>query len=199
MKATSKQASSNAPKFTAGKRCELKKHSNFRTMYPIFRNGVLFCFLGMRTGWGRGWQFFPLQLASNGVGEAQIEEFVPNGGKPTSYHGSDGLAGALHALEEGISLGNNDNFKDAREMRAIAKDRERSARKHLSDALSRLREGSAEKCRHRDTLKAMLRGFPVNDAQKAALFEAIEHFESEIRSFGSSIVRAEQELAEIPE
>lgn len=119
-------------------RVALPRFSNFRTLYALYRDEVLYCFLGMEHGWGKLWEFYPLQLGGKG------EPFVIHGGheyRPDHERGratrAKGKDGALEQLHAG-TMKLDDYFHDAPELLRIYIDRTESARRELQEAHDRL-------------------------------------------------------------
>lgn len=185
--------------FALGERCAMeKKFSPFRTMYPVTRNGVLFCFLGVENGWGKAWKFYPLQLG--GLGKIEVDGFKPDNNHTAAYYGHDGKDGAMKALNEGMIRGiENGHFKDANLVRQTEKDRNASARKHLEDAASNLAYGMNKSQRKRDLLKALVEKDLqiISKEESEAILEASEYFGQECRQYKSSLERVRKELEEL--
>jgi hypothetical protein len=195
----------SSPKFTAGPRVELQKYSSYRTLYPIYRDDVLFCFVGMRTGWGKAWQFYPLQIG--GLSKERVDSFQPNNDKTrTSFASGDGLKGILEYLNEApadrLTTQLGEHFKDANEVRAIEFDRETSRRKHVKNAVVNLKHGKAEAERKRDMLQKLLDrteltlpyiAASLSTAERSILTEMVGIFDKEAQSYARMLEKIQTE------
>lgn len=179
--------------YTLGTRVTLDKYSRFRTLYAVLRDNVLFCFLGMRTGWGKNWEFYPLQIG--GTSKEQLDGFQPNGNYSTSIS-TKGRDEAFARLCEGTVYGLlPERFKDAKELQVAADAAKVAKRDRLIYTLENLRKIAAQHLRTRETLATMLRHVSLTEDQRDAIDASVIHFDGEVKSYGRSISQVEQELA----
>lgn len=180
--------------FTLGERLALPKYSSFRTIYPVLRDGVLFCFLGMRNGFGRPWEVYPLKVHSPNFSNPNIDGFAPDGGRAFRSYFKD-KDDSLEALRTGHIAGHT-QLKDANELRAATDAKHAADAEQFSAMLGRLRNASAITCKRRDALKELYATMPTGTAHYEALGVAIAHFESEVASHVRAIETMERSLAE---
>jgi hypothetical protein len=73
------------PTYTVGDRVKIEGYAlslfGFRTLYPIHRDGDLVAFVGVKSGFGKGWKLWPVQIAPEGA-RFQFQGAQPN----TSNH-----------------------------------------------------------------------------------------------------------------
>lgn len=194
-----------ATKYTSGDRIPVPRFSSFRTLYPVLRNDVLFCFIGMRTGWGRLWEYYPLQISSEAPHIDGVGPSLENARASLAL--KKGVEAALEYLNtRGEDFLHSERFKDVNELRAIEKNRNASARKHLEDSRANLVHGIAEAERKRDLLKNLLDrpelSIPFLPAsltamERSVIAEAAEIFDKEATSYRSTLRRVERDFADV--
>jgi hypothetical protein len=182
--------------FNLGSKLEQPQFSSYRSLYPVLRNDVLYCFLGLRTGWGKRWQFFPLKKGQ----PSQLgyhDGFVPCIAMPVTTYVEGGRATVLARLIDGTIKLPAERFKDASELAAAETANNEASRVVLDRTLANLRKGAEAARERRDAVSDLLAaiGKTLTDTQQTALCIAVSRFEDEVKSFNNSIEAVEQRIA----
>lgn len=180
--------------YTLSERLTLPKFSPWRTLYAVHQNGVLFCFLGYRNGWGKGWEFYPLTMHS--LSGVNVEGMGPNSNKSMRYYGEGRAPEALAALEAGHVKLNNGYFIDANAIRTAATAATEKANKVLTDSIARMMRDKADHEKRAATLQTMRDSFPWEQYEQETLTLASLHYQGAAKALQGSIEFAQQKLSE---
>lgn len=185
------------PSYSLGEALPQPKYPSHRSMYPIFRNEVLFCFLGMPNGCGKKWEFYPLTWS-----DRNYSVCTPAGqfGPDTSRHSFDtirvagkGRENAFRYLVEGI-VQPRELYKDANEMQAAKAKDKANERKVIVTYIERTQASlEAAKRRHIALLGILTAHTTIGSGVKLTSIE-VEVLETVVKEAESSVSYLEKQL-----
>lgn len=184
------------PLYTLGERLKLPKYSNWRTLYPVRQGDVLFCFIGMRTGWGKNWEFYPLTPASRSTTGINVEGFAPLSTKSMTYYGKDRAQGAVKAIEDRSMRLDNGYFSDANALRTVTAMETEKSRKFLTDSIERMTRQRDDSLKRALTMQAIHDAHPWEEFQLETLAQTVLHFRLLAKSTQDAIAFAQKKLEE---
>lgn len=190
----------DAPKnYTLGQRiAPVRLFSVYRTLYPVFENGTLIAFLGMR---GRRWRLLPLLIGTVYEGAAPRDA----GGIALGVHGAIAKV-APFAFERLATPIVRERFHTLPEVVGARKAERASAVRHRSGALATAIETCARKAEQRDALIEVLekilpttrhettRGLRQTlEGLKEDLDEAVEGYDKIVEAARESLAQAKKD------
>jgi hypothetical protein len=159
--------------YTLGKQLITSRHTGWRSLYPVYENGILLAFLGMQSGWGRSWIVYPLRFASGTTGAFEgFQPYEDTYGGRRRVNSKEAFADAFTGGLLGPEFGKRKDFKTAPEMIA-ARDAAASAeRQRTIDARETFRKAFKE-YEARVALLEELRAGRVDTPERVAILDGI--------------------------